>query len=137
MNNTQRNLTYSAIALFCLTVFFAPWDAKLVASGVSLSLGTIYSPIWMPPIKSQLSKQETIKRALTPDELNQLEKEGYNTSAYKGELIEFPSKSDKTPRPTSVNLRVDSLIFEWATISVLYFGLIFILKPKKSSPPKE
>jgi hypothetical protein len=132
MDKPQRNLTFLAIAFFCLTVFFAPWDAKLVVNGVSVSLGTIYSPIWKPPIKPQLSKQKTIKRPYTPDELNRWEKEGYNTSNYKGELVEFPAESDSNPRPTSVNLRVDSLIFEWATISVLYFGLIFILKPKQA-----
>lgn len=31
-----------------------------------------------------------MKRKLTPDELNELEAQGYNTSSYKGELIEFP-----------------------------------------------
>lgn len=39
-----------------------------------------------------------IKRALTPDELNQLEAEGYNTSKYKGELIEFPDPPDVTSK---------------------------------------
>jgi len=31
-----------------------------------------------------------MQRKLTPDELNQLEGMGYNTSKYKGELVEFP-----------------------------------------------
>jgi hypothetical protein len=31
-----------------------------------------------------------MKRKLTPDELNQLEEMGYNTSSYKGELVDFP-----------------------------------------------
>jgi len=61
-----------------------------------------------------------------------MERRGYDMSTYKGELVEAPSAPTKGPRPTSVNLRVDSLIFEWVAIAVLYFGSIFILKPKKS-----
>lgn len=37
-----------------------------------------------------------IKRALTPNELNALEKDGYDTSSYKGEPVEFPDPEQTT-----------------------------------------
>jgi hypothetical protein len=39
-----------------------------------------------------------IKRALTPDELNAMEKAGYDTSSYKGEAIEIPDPPEQTSK---------------------------------------
>jgi hypothetical protein len=138
MNTPLKYLTSVAIAAFCLSVIFAPWDSKLMVNGNSVSLGTIYSPIWKPPISSTQNSinKKTIKRAFTSDELITLEKEGYDTSKYKGELVELPIELESSPRPTSVNLRFESLLFEWGAIVVIYFGLFFMLKPKAPTPAR-
>ena len=52
-----------------------------------------------------------MKRALTPDELNGLEELGYNTSTYKGELVDFPDPElTSTPTGAAVRALVSSAI---------------------------
>ena len=49
MNQNQKLLTFGALALFCLSVLFAPWEASLSAGGDTINLGTKYSPVWASP----------------------------------------------------------------------------------------
>jgi len=43
-----------------------------------------------------------MKRPYSPDELNRLEQAGYNTSNYKGELVEFPDAESQSSVSGSV-----------------------------------
>ena len=49
MNQNQKLLTLGALALFCLSVLFAPWEASLSAGGDTINFGTKYSPVWASP----------------------------------------------------------------------------------------
>jgi len=49
VNQNQKLLTFGALALFCLSVLFAPWEASLSAGGDTINLGTKYSPVWASP----------------------------------------------------------------------------------------
>ena len=49
MNQNQKLLTFGALALFCLSALFAPWEASLSAGGDTINLGTKYSPVWASP----------------------------------------------------------------------------------------
>ena len=49
LNENQKKATYVALAVFALTIVFAPWQLSVMNQGTRHNLGTKHAPVWMAP----------------------------------------------------------------------------------------